>query len=131
MDPLERSSLLDELSAVLAATSAAGHVVLIAGEAGIGKSALVKQFAHRHAGDARFLFGACDPLLTPRALGPLHDLGREAGGRLAALLAAGSPREQLFAGLLDELDRGAGPRVVVEDAHWADEATLDLLVFLG
>jgi len=132
MDLLERSSLLDELSAVLAATSAAGRVVLVAGEAGIGKSALVKQFAHRHAGDARFLFGVCDPLLTPRALGPLHDLGREVGGRLAALLGAGSPREQLFAALLDELDQRPQRRVVVvEDAHWADEATLDLLIFLG
>jgi predicted ATPase len=49
------------------------------------------------------------------------------------LLAAGSPRERLFAALLDELDQEARPQVVVvvEDAHWADEATLDLLVFLG
>ncbi|HEX7146381.1 MAG TPA: AAA family ATPase, partial [Actinomycetota bacterium] len=132
MDLLERASLLDELGAALGATATGGCVALVAGEAGMGKSALVRRFAERHSADARFLLGACDPLLTPRALGPLHDLGRQTGGRLAALLAAGSPREQLFAGLLDELDRGAGPQVVVvEDAHWADEATLDLLVFLG
>ncbi|MFG1709462.1 ATP-binding protein [Nonomuraea sp. M3C6] len=132
MDLLERSSLLDELSGVLAATAAVGHVVLVAGEAGIGKSALVRRFTERHSGEARFLFGACDPLLTPRALGPLHDLGREVGGRLAALLANGSPREHLFAALLDELDqRSRRQVVVVEDAHWADEATLDLLAFLG
>ena len=132
MDLLERASLLDELGAALGATATGGCVVLVAGEAGIGKSALVRRFAERHSADARFLLGACDPLLTPRALGPLHDLGRQTGGRLAALLAAGSPREQLFAALLDELDRGARPQVVVvEDAHWADEATLDLLVFLG
>jgi DNA-binding CsgD family transcriptional regulator/tetratricopeptide (TPR) repeat protein len=132
MDLLERSSVLDELSGVLAATAAVGRVVLVAGEAGIGKSALVKRFTERHSGEARFLFGACDPLLTPRALGPLHDLGREAGGRLAALLVAGSPREHLFAALLDELGRRSRRQViVVEDAHWADEATLDLLVFLG
>jgi DNA-binding CsgD family transcriptional regulator len=132
MDLLERTWLLDELGGVLAATAGGGRVVLVAGEAGIGKSALVRRFTERHSGDARFLLGACDPLLTPRALGPLHDLGRQAGGRLAELLAAGSPREQLFAALLDELDQGARPQVVVvEDAHWADEATLDLLVFLG
>ena len=132
MDLLERASLLEELRGVLAATAAGGRVVLLAGEAGIGKSALVKRFTERQSADARFLLGACDPLLTPRALGPLHDLGRHMGGRLAALLATGSPREQLFAALLDELDRGARPQVVVvEDAHWADEATLDLLVFLG
>src|SRR5919201_4053743 len=132
MDLLERAALLDELSGVLAATANGGHVVLVAGEAGIGKSALVRRFTERHSVDARFLLGACDPLLTPRALGPLHDLGRQTGGRLAALLAAESSREQLFAALLDELDQGARPQVVVvEDVHWADEATLDLLVFLG
>ncbi|HEY4792074.1 MAG TPA: AAA family ATPase, partial [Actinomycetes bacterium] len=132
MDLLERSPLLDELGGVLAATATGGRVVLVAGEAGIGKSAVVRGFAERHSADARFLLGACDPLLTPRALGPLHDLGRQTGGPLAVLLAAGSPRERLFAALLDELDQEARPQVVVvEDAHWADEATLDLLVFLG
>ncbi|HVD15427.1 MAG TPA: AAA family ATPase [Actinomycetota bacterium] len=120
------------LDGVLAGTAASGLVALVAGEAGIGKSALVKRFTERHAADARFLVGACDPLLTPRALGPLHDIARQTGGRLAELLAAASPREQLFAALLDELDQPARPQVVVvEDAHWADEATLDLLVFLG
>jgi predicted ATPase len=67
MDLLERASMLDELGDALAATAAGGRVVLVAGEAGIGKSSLVKRFSERHAADARFLFGACDPLLTPRA----------------------------------------------------------------
>jgi predicted ATPase len=132
IDLLERTSLLDELGGVLAATAAGGRVVLLAGEAGIGKSALVKQFTEGRSADARFLQGACDPLLTPRALGPLHDIARQTGGRLAGLLASEGPREAVFAAFLDQL---AQPRqrqvVVVEDAHWADEATLDLLVFLG
>jgi tetratricopeptide (TPR) repeat protein len=132
MDLLERSSALGELGGVLAATATGGRVVLVAGEAGIGKSALVRQFTEERSADARFLLGACDPLLTPRALGPLHDIARQTGGRLAELLATGAPREALFAAFLDELDLGGRPRVVVvEDAHWADEATLDLLVFLG
>ena len=129
MDLLERAWLLDELDGVLAA---GGRVVLVTGEAGIGKSALVRRFTERRSADARFLLGACDPLLTPRALGPLHDIARQTGGRLAGLLASGGPREAVFAAFLDELDQGGRPRVVVvEDAHWADEATLDLLVFLG
>jgi DNA-binding CsgD family transcriptional regulator/tetratricopeptide (TPR) repeat protein len=131
MDLLERAPLLEELGGELAAAAAGGRVVLLAGEAGIGKSALVKRFAERQPAGTGFLLGACDPLLTPRALGPLHDIARQTGGRLAALLAAGSSREQLFDALLDELDREARQVVVVEDAHWADEATLDLLVFLG
>lgn len=132
VDLLERGALLDELGAVLKEASVAGRVVLVAGEAGIGKSALAREFARRNVGRARFLYGACDPLLTPRALGPLHDIGRELGGRLAELLAGGSTRERLFATLLDELDqRSRSTVVVIEDAHWADEATLDLLLFLG
>ncbi|HWC40486.1 MAG TPA: AAA family ATPase [Actinomycetota bacterium] len=132
MDLLERDRVLEELDGELAAAAGGGRVALVAGEAGIGKSALVRRFTERQAAGARVLLGACDPLLTPRALGPLHDIARQTGGRLAGLLAAGGPREQLFAALLDELDQGAGPQVmVVEDAHWADEATMDLLVFLG
>jgi predicted ATPase len=132
MDLLERSVPLHELGALLAASSAGGRVALVAGEAGIGKTALVWRFAERHAADARFLRGACDPLLTPRALGPLHDIARQTGGRLAELLASGGPREAVFAAFLDELDRPATRQVVVvEDIHWADEATLDLLVFLA
>ncbi|HYY80543.1 MAG TPA: AAA family ATPase [Actinomycetes bacterium] len=131
MHLLERSSPLRELGGLLAATEAGGRVVLLAGEAGIGKSALVQRFTEGHAGDARFLAGACDPLLTPRALGPLHDIARQAGGRLAELLASGGPREAVFAAFLDQLARPPRQVVVVEDAHWADEATLDLLVFLG
>ena len=131
MDLLERAALLDELSGALADTAEGGRVVLVAGEAGIGKSTLVKRFTERQAAQARFLLGACDPLLTPRALGPLHDIARQTGGRLAELLASGSPREAVFAALLDQLTRPPRQVVVVEDTHWADEATLDLLVFLG
>jgi predicted ATPase len=92
------------LEDVLAGT-AGGCIMLVSGEAGIGKSALLRRFAEGHAADARFLLGACDPLLTLRALGPLHDMARQTGGRLAALLTAGSPREELFAALQDELDQ--------------------------
>jgi predicted ATPase len=89
MDLLERAGLLDELSGVLAATVDGGRVVLLAGEAGIGKSALVRRFTEEQPAGARVLLGACDPLLTPRALGPLHDIARQTGGRLAELLASG------------------------------------------
>ena len=132
MDLLERAPLLEELSGVLAATAAGGRVVLLAGEAGIGKSAVVRRFTERQPADTRSLLGACDPLLTPRALGPLHDIARQTDGRLAELLDSGGPREAVFAAFLDQLAQPSRRQVVVvEDAHWADEATLDLLVFLG
>ena len=89
MDLLERASLLEELRGVLAATASGGRVVLLAGEAGIGKSALVKRFTERQSADARFLLGACDPLFTPRALGPARGrLHRGVGSRAARIREA-------------------------------------------
>lgn len=134
MDLLERDDLLDELGDVHRLSGeGAGRVALVAGEAGIGKTTLVEHFARRaRAGGARVLWGACDALYTPRPLGPLLDVARQVEGPLAAAAAAGAERERLFSLFLDEL-RAPGPATVavLEDVHWADEATLDLLKFIG
>lgn len=124
---LERSEALAELDESLSG----GRLVLVAGEAGIGKSALVRRFMKRHDG-VRFLVGMFDPLLTPRPLGPLRDIAEQTGGALARMLAEGGCREQIMSAFLDEVSGYRGPQViVVEDAHWADEATVDWLVLLG
>ena len=133
MELWERSDSLDLLEGLLRASAESGRAALVAAEAGMGKSTLVADFARRLGGRARVLWGACDQLVTPRALGPLHDIGRAVRGPLAARLQEGAPREEVFAAFLDELS-GPGPwpvLVVVEDAHWADEATLDWLTQLG
>jgi DNA-binding CsgD family transcriptional regulator/tetratricopeptide (TPR) repeat protein len=82
--------------------------------------------------DARWSWGACDGLFTPRPLGPLFDLAGQLGGELGELCRAGAAREDLFRALLAQVN---GPDtlsvLVVEDVHWADEATVDLLRFLG
>jgi DNA-binding CsgD family transcriptional regulator/tetratricopeptide (TPR) repeat protein len=131
----ERRPALDLLDQLLGDSRTDGRVALIGGEAGIGKSALVTEFARRCGDRARVLWGACDRLVTPRALGPLHDIGRQTGGALAERLGNAATQEELFTAFLDELatpmPRQRRPVVVVEDAHWADEATLDWLTFLG
>src|SRR5678815_3300071 len=134
MELLERADDLAVLNdATRMAASGVGSVVLVSGEAGIGKSALISRaFIDDPSTGARVLWGACDPLFTPRPLGPLHDGAHQAGGKLLAATSASGAREVLFATLLDELRRPPAPVVlVVEDAHWADEASLDLLGFLG
>lgn len=132
MDLFERESFLATLAEYAAdARNGDGRLVLVSGESGIGKTALLEAF-QRLGPAARWLWGACDGLLTPRPLGPLFDIGPQAGGELAELCRQGASRDRLFAALVGELSASAAFTVVViEDVHWADEATIDLLSFLG
>jgi len=103
------------------------------GEAGIGKTSLVHAFLVAAAGRARVLAGACEDLLTPRALGPLRDAARSAAsGPLAAALSPRADPDLVFTAVCDELASPPSPAIlVIEDAHWADSATLDVLRYLG
>jgi ATP/maltotriose-dependent transcriptional regulator MalT len=130
---LERDTQLSMLVRWHEATaSGGGCVVLVTGEAGIGKTALVREFVRRHGSGIRTLWGVCDPLSTPQPLGPLRDVSRQIGGVLLEALTQGTSRERIFTAMLDELERGSERVVlVIEDVHWADDASLDLLKYLG
>jgi hypothetical protein len=133
MQLLERDTELERLDAALAEAAAGqGRVALIAGEAGIGKTTFISRFLSLRGKNARVLIGNCDSLFTPSPLGPLYDIARNLGGRLLAQLESEAPRAQLFSTMLDLLREGERPTIVVfEDVHWADEATIDLLKYLG
>jgi len=132
MDLLERDPCFEQLALLLhTTTTGQGRIVLVSGEAGIGKTVLVEQFVQQRCQAARYLWGACDALFTPRPLGPLYDMAAKARGALPILLRQEAPRPVLFAAVLDELQHGGPTVVVIEDMHWADEATLDLIKFLG
>ena len=132
MQLLERNTALAALAEYAReARHGDGRLVLVAGEAGIGKSALVEQL-HNDLTGARWSWGACDGLFTPRPLGPLFDIAAQLGGELDDLCRAGAAREDLFRALLAQVSEpGTLSVLVVEDVHWADEATIDLLRFLG
>jgi predicted ATPase len=132
MELLERESFLDALSEYAReARQGDGRLILVSVESGIGKTALLEAFQQQQKG-VRWLWGACDGLLTPRPLGPLFDIGSQIDGELAALCHQGAPRDKLFAAFLAEVGSPATFTVaVIEDVHWADEATIDLLNFLG
>ena len=125
MDLVERGSYLAALGEHLA-VAAAGHgrLVLVGGEAGIGKTALVRRFVDEHGAGARTLWGACDGLFTPQPLRPLLDMAGDLDLDVAA------PQRELFTATLDALRPGL-TIAVFEDVHWADGATVDLLRFLG
>jgi DNA-binding CsgD family transcriptional regulator/tetratricopeptide (TPR) repeat protein len=130
MELLERKQCLAELTDWLRrAIGGAGCVALLGAEAGIGKTALLQEFAKAPLG-ARVLWGGCDALFAPRPLGPLHDIARQTQGELLAAISSNADREVIFAAALYELER-TQTLLVLEDMHWADEATLDLLKYLG
>ncbi|HEY6665895.1 MAG TPA: AAA family ATPase [Propionibacteriaceae bacterium] len=127
---LERDRELTILvDAAREAVRGTGSVVLLHGEAGIGKSSLVSAIRSELPDGTRMLVGSCDALSTPRTLGPFRDLTDSVGSRLAQALQSGE-RDQVMDALLDELRQPPPSTLVIEDVHWADEATVDTLRFL-
>ena len=137
MSLLERDSSLESLNGWLAQivtgpATGAGCVVLVVGEAGIGKTSLLQQFTRGQSLAKRVLWGGCEALFTPHPLAPLYDMARQAGGDLPVAINAAVTREGVFNATMDHLSRGPMPTILVfEDVHWADEATLDLVKYLG
>jgi DNA-binding CsgD family transcriptional regulator/tetratricopeptide (TPR) repeat protein len=130
---LERSSELTTLETFLESVidSGRGRMVFVRGEAGIGKTALLRRFCRDAGARARVLWAACDPLFTPRPLGPLLDIARVTGGELRARVESSAKPHDVAAALLQGLDSVSPTILVVEDVHWADEATLDVLTLLA
>jgi hypothetical protein len=149
----------EELGALGEVLAGRGAVVLVEGELGIGKSRLVNEYLGTGAGRAaRAVVACCPPFRQPQTLGPVADavgravgdvggLGLSAlGGALRPLFpewsdvlpAAPEPaedataaRNRLFRALGELLGCLGTGLLVLEDAHWADEATLEFLLFLA
>lgn len=126
---VERGDQLALLRSVVQGPSGNG-VVLLSGEAGFGKTSLIRAFVdgldHRY----RVLEATCEPLGIPTAFSPLFDLLDELPDQLRQEIRSGSGRTAVYAGLLDLL-KGDRVVLVIEDAHWADESTLGLIRYLG
>src|SRR5580704_19384147 len=129
---VEREAELSALAgAVGSATRGDGSVVLVLGEAGIGKSSLVEAVRAQLPAEGRMFVGYCDDLATPRTLGPFRDLVGSVGAELSRAVTDGHDRDRLLSALRAELDWPEHPAVlVIEDVHWADDATLDALRYL-
>jgi DNA-binding CsgD family transcriptional regulator/tetratricopeptide (TPR) repeat protein len=129
---LEREAQLDLLADVLAEVgSSSGRVVLVRGEAGIGKTALVDEFLAVHGDGVHVLAGSCDDLIAAQPLAPFWDIARRGEKSLWAPLKSFDLSDLLVV-LLDLLGRSLRPTVlVIEDTQWADEATLDVIQYVG
>jgi DNA-binding CsgD family transcriptional regulator len=129
IDLLERDEQLRRLGDAFAlAREGRGRIIAIAAEAGAGKTALTERFVANHAQVARLYWGACENLSTPEVLLPLRDIARASGESFDL----GADHIRSFESVLRLLSNGAKPSLlVIEDVHWADTATLDLIRFLG
>jgi ATP/maltotriose-dependent transcriptional regulator MalT len=128
---LERAQQWEVLDSTLAEVLASGHgrMVLLGGEAGVGKTSLLREFSAAQSG--RVVWGGCDPLFTPRPLAPLFEVADSAGGELAELVPSEAKPHEVASALVAELAAPKGTVLVLEDLHWADEATLDVIRLLA
>jgi DNA-binding CsgD family transcriptional regulator len=133
MELLERDQHLEHLAELLRLAAAGqGRLVLVGGEAGVGKTALTDEFCRRLAGTVVVLRTSCDALSTPGPLGPVRDLAPALGLLIDPSSHDSDARDRLFREVLAAFAARPGPTVVIsEDAHWADGASLELLRFLG
>lgn len=130
---LEREVPLRSMTAAFdAAERGHGSVVVVSGEPGIGKTALVARFTSEVAHRARLLLGVCDDLSTPRLLGPFRDFADQLPEPLTSRLSEGAPPGEFATLLVDELRHAGVPTIlVIEDVHWIDQATIDVLTVIG
>ncbi len=125
---IEREPALDILEAAFGdADAGRGRLALVTAEAGGGKTALIEAFCATRSGSTRVLRGACDALFTPRPLGPILDIAPDVGPELAELLRGDAIPYRVATALIDDVRRNEPTMLVIEDVHWADEATLDVL----
>src|SRR6516164_3946443 len=104
----ERSDALGALRTALdAARNGHGQLIFVCGEAGAGKSALLRRFAHDIDGTARLLWGDCDPLFTPSPLGPFLDIADQLAGEFGELVRKGARPPRLVHALMRELGAGS------------------------
>lgn len=128
---LERDNDLATLKHCLdKARSGHGSVVLVSGEAGVGKTSLLREFAAQNE-EARICWGMCDALYTPQTLGPIYDIAISLCKKTRILAESGTNSVALFPALLSELSKPVLQILVIEDIHWADYATLDFVKYIA
>jgi DNA-binding CsgD family transcriptional regulator len=133
MELIERAGFLTTLHSKLKdVAEGEGHCVLVSGEAGIGKTSLLRAFCKEKNNGAQVYIGTCDALFTPRPLAPLYDIVWQMKGDSWENTGTREDRAELFNRFFHELgQRTTTALIVFEDIHWADEATLDFIKFLA
>ncbi len=130
---VERKNHLEEAQdRISLAKSGRGQIIVISGEAGIGKTSILHALYDSALPDETWAWGGCDPLTTPRPLGPLFDMATALDPLILNLLNTLDERSSLYSQIVAILENKEKLTVLIfEDVHWADHATLDLIRFLS
>lgn len=133
MELIERDEFLNTLQSLFETVADnEGHCVFVTGEAGIGKTSLIKAFCKNLKNNFKIYQGTCDALFTPRPLAPLYDILLQLGKNLSLSTGDITDRSAFFSKVFHELNSREETTVVIfEDIHWADEATLDFIKFFA
>ena len=133
MHLLERDQILARIHELVTdARTGHGSLVFLTGEAGIGKTSVVRTLRQTLEPEVRVLIGACDPIAAPRPLAPIVDIAPLLGDPIQSFLIEGANVHDIYRAVVAELsDPGRPALIVLEDMHWADDASLDLLRYVG
>ena len=133
MELIERANFMAILDAEFEnVKDGEGRCILVTGEAGIGKTSLVKNLCSKKRKSGKIYVGTCDALFTPRPLSPLFDILLQMQGDIPKTISNINDRVELFTGFLHQLENQKETTlVVIEDVHWADEATTDFIKFFA
>lgn len=130
---IEREDSLDQLiNRAQQLSNSRGGIALVSGEAGIGKTSLLEEFKQRIKNEYQLVWSGCDPLTTPRPFGPVYDITAGRSNSVLPLLEEGASPSIIFSAFYDWLDDISAPLIIViEDIHWADNASIDLIKYLA
>src|SRR6187200_3221285 len=133
MELIERDGFLRSLETTFeSVTEGEGHCILLSGEAGIGKTSLIKSFYKEKKDNCKIYQGTCDALFTPRPLAPIYDIIWQIQDDTKESEVHNVDRSLLFNQLFNGLEQQKKPVIIIiEDIHWADEATLDFIKFFA
>ena len=114
------------------AKSGEGSIVLVTGEAGIGKTTLINEYRKKFAHTYKFFVGASDPLAAPTPFGPIFEMAPLFDPSVKSLLKTTDSRLEIIEAVFADIaEASPTPVLVFEDIHWADSETLDFLSYVG
>ena len=128
---LERETAIAKITGCVATINQSGKILLLSGEAGIGKTTLLEYVRMHVDANIEVHWSGCDPLFTPRPYAPIYDFAQMVSPDLLADLEKGARPSKIVSHFFQALSDLARPAIlIIEDVHWADNASLDLLKYI-